>query len=691
MIVRICKCFDGDHVKRAMSVPVSPCEELVLPPEVLQEVQHVWAAFLASTETMESAADALYCAIFDASLALQSLFKTPRAIASMKVLAGINSIVNTLQDPKGLHIATETLGYQHFEIDITPPRIALFRDAIVDLLSAELGSRFTSSAMMGFRILLNYVGGAFVYLRNHFSRRLQILASSWSIANKRNLRMAEVWDADGSSCADSVEISGKKPGSTKSTNSCGNTTQETHVGAQAHSHRGRGRQGHRTLEDSKSSGEPAQSGRNFAIPTKFQDMFMFNAAVMGFGDRLWMGDALAAFDSIVCNVANSHRVQEECDVLSLRLARCRGRIYLEEFKAVLLASLRSLVPKAWDSEHEVAWLWLWGSVEEMLRSQLGKPARFERALSQMWRDLGGDDHDFLRHHIYVKFFELAPIGMDYFRQSTTRLRFIADKVLALTLELYQRPAKVVLDLSALGLRHVGYAIPTELFAPFVSACVHAVGRLTSEAQPLEAFRWSLSLISRILTRVINEGSTLVMRAINANSGKQLSKAVSCAPRGERAAWMLSNTVGTESISPLLWAIETGSFDAAEAIIRDLLTIRADRERYYYGADALFERHPDIVRRLCMDAPALLPAFLDGLMWRSRSWPCCPPEAGLSSGGGGRRVLSSESACHGADAGPPSGHRICGGQCHESGCGGAGRAQFSASRGIFIRARRCQPV
>merc|ERR1719210_2170947 len=102
-----------------------------------------------------------------------------------------------------------------------------------------------------------------------------------------------------------------------------------------------------------------------------------------------------------------------------------------------------------------------------------------------------------------------------------------------------------------------------------------------------------------------------------NSGKLLKKAVSCAPRGRRAMWMLNIQVGTQSISPLLWSIETGSLEAAKAIIIDLLTIRADRDQYYYGMADLFDRHEDIIKRLCADAPALLPILLDGLMWRSR--------------------------------------------------------------------------
>merc|ERR1740121_2607410 len=143
----------------------------------------------------------------------------------------------------------------------------------------------------------------------------------------------------------------------------------------------------------------------------------------------------------------------------------------------------------------------------------------------------------------------------------------------MTLDIFKDPKRMVEDISALGLRHVGYGIPTDLFGAFVTGCVQVVRSLTDDDMAEEAFRWSLSLISRILIRVITEGSTIVMKAINTNSGKQLKKAVGCAPRNKRAAWTLNIQVGTQSISPLLWAIETGSLDAARAIITDLLTIR----------------------------------------------------------------------------------------------------------------------
>merc|ERR1711920_281928 len=68
---------------------------------------------------------------------------------------------------------------------VTIPRVVIFRDAIVDLLQVEMGARFTKKAREGFATFLNYVGGAYIYVRLKFTDRLKILASSWATANNR--------------------------------------------------------------------------------------------------------------------------------------------------------------------------------------------------------------------------------------------------------------------------------------------------------------------------------------------------------------------------------------------------------------------------------------------------------------------------------------------------------------------------
>ena len=121
----------------------------------------------------------------------------------------------------------------------------------------------------------------------------------------------------------------------------------------------------------------------------------------------------------------------------------------------------------------------------------------------------------------------------------------------------------------------------------------------------------------MLKRVITEGSTIIMEAFNADSSKQLKKVVGCAPCGKREMWMLNIQDGTQSISPLLRSIETGSLDAAKTIFVDLLAIRADRERYYYGMGLMFGRHADILKILSIDARDLLPVVFAELISVSR--------------------------------------------------------------------------
>merc|ERR1719210_744007 len=137
-------------------------------------------------------------------------------------------------------------------------------------------------------------------------------------------------------------------------------------------------------DGSGDSGEADSHFKNTSVPTTYNEMFLFNAAVMGFGGNSWMNEVLSSFDTIVTNVSNSSRLQEECDVLSLRIAKYKGVINLAEYKAVMMASLRSLVPKDWDSNHEVAWSWLWDNVERMLKAMSGKTVQQEKALQKLW-------------------------------------------------------------------------------------------------------------------------------------------------------------------------------------------------------------------------------------------------------------------------------------------------------------------
>ncbi|CAE7814311.1 NIA1 [Symbiodinium sp. CCMP2592] len=452
--------------------------------------------------------------------------------------------------------------------------------------------------------------------------RIKLLLDSWALANKVEDEVDTQAKADSPEDEDSLEIADETQNQAPKKSRWAKMKDWGMQRSMEFKGRRSGEQASHSMEDAdQEKEETVQNLLGSNVPATYGEMFEFNATVMGFGKHRWLREVNRSFHDIVKNAGNSSRLQEECEVLALRICKTvDGDVNLSMYRSAMLAALRSMLPKTWDPNHETVWNWLWESVEveSNLRQILYKPRAWEPALLRLMSLWSEDEKIALRNEVYVRFFQVAPQGQEFFKQSDTRLHFIATRAMDMTSELLADPWEMTEQISALGLRHVGYGIPTHLIGPFANAFVEVLCEAAPEEhEALEAFRWSVVLVAKILVRVIEEGATIVMKAINANSALQLRKAVALAPRGERAQWLLRIQVGTQQISPLSWAIESGSLEAARAMIQDLLTIRADRERYYFGVDALFQAHGDIVERLCADALQLLPALLDGLVWRSK--------------------------------------------------------------------------
>jgi len=474
-------------------------DELHLSADVAEEVQKLWRAFVATFDTPEAAGEAIFAALFDSAPALQSLFKTPRAVMGLRLMNGFTFIMSNLKDPKALKLAVETLGFQHMDSEGTSPRVITFRNAMVNMLEVEASQHVTPKGKDGFMTLYNYVGGAFVYVRAKYAERLRLIQSGWAQVNNRHDEGKEAPKADveGEEAAKEGEQSGAN-GSAEAPAAATAGPDESKKKKKAGWFGGwkKSSSGDKKSGSGKGGGSGEASGdfSNTLVPTTYKDMFVFNSVVMGLSHHTWMNEVSDSFDNIVLNSSNTFRLQEECDVLSLRMAKCKGTINLPQYKSVMLASLRSLVTD-WGSDHEVAWSWLWENVEQMLQASLGRPAAQEKVLKALIGRFEEKELNIMRRGVFTKFFALAPSGQDFFKQSTTRLHFIADKIVGMTLDIYKDPKKMSEDISALGLRHVGYAIPTELFGPFVTACIQVVRMLPNDPVAEEGFRWSLGLIS----------------------------------------------------------------------------------------------------------------------------------------------------------------------------------------------------
>merc|ERR1719281_2422008 len=70
-------------------------------------------------------------------------------------------------------------------IDGSVPRVVIFRDAILDLFQVELGSKLSTEAYKGWKAMLNYVGGAIIFIKAFYAERIRLLGESWALANDK--------------------------------------------------------------------------------------------------------------------------------------------------------------------------------------------------------------------------------------------------------------------------------------------------------------------------------------------------------------------------------------------------------------------------------------------------------------------------------------------------------------------------
>ena len=78
----------------------------------------------------------------------------------------------------------DILGFKHLNLELSISRVEVIRDAILELMGNELGANLTQEMTTGILRVLNYIGGALIYIRSHFADRVKILSESWEEANR---------------------------------------------------------------------------------------------------------------------------------------------------------------------------------------------------------------------------------------------------------------------------------------------------------------------------------------------------------------------------------------------------------------------------------------------------------------------------------------------------------------------------
>lgn len=547
----------------------------------------------------EAVGDAIYGTKIMALVAIKDSFKTPRAVMSLRFFNCFRLLLEKAEDFDELKIYVETLAFKHLNLEITELRVGRVQDAFLELLNQNVPN-LPPGTNAAWKTMLSYCGSCYRFVGDTYGERLRIIKEDWTVVQ--------------ASAKEKEELASKQ------------SKEEA------------GEEGDDMVKEESVKREGAET-------FSFGRMCAFSNEVMGQKTEGWMEELLKVFHVLVDMISSPVHLQEECDLLAINLIVRSQSIEFEKFKPVMLAALHSLLPKQWSTAHENAWEWLWSTVARNLRESTMKVRAFKPYNVKLFSTLEEEQLDRFRKDVYTDFFNRAPASQDLFKQSQTRLRYIADRVLQSSSDLFQKNKDETLDdLSALGLRHVGYGIPIELFGPFVESCVTIMGQLISdfpndnvstklvwcpkdnahqiaekdlrEHMMIEGFRWSIGLTARVLVRTIMDGSTAVMQAIHLDNPTRLRRALLDAPRSERCVWQLAVMVGSQSISPLFWSLRSGAHATAKTMIEDILTIRADRDNYYYGVDELFQFQPNIADNVLREAPFLAETLLDGLIWRS---------------------------------------------------------------------------
>lgn len=296
---------------------------------------------------------------------------------------------------------------------------------------------------------------------------------------------------------------------------------------------------HSGKEHNQKTGTDKKGNNNektFDVPQTFEEMCILNANMIGI-DVEFVKIVQQCFERLIAAVAQNDdaRLELESNIMSLRFHKdVKTQINPKSFQTVMLASLRSLLPKIWSIAHENAWITMWEMITGFLHTSLGLPKKYEKAVDLMMQEMDGDEHKDFGIGAFNRLFDAFPQSESYFKASNARLNFLAGKALYLATQMYKEPTGVLNETMGLGLRHIMYNVSVEFFAGFVTALVEELKVHTNDEMAIEGVEYTLTLIATTMVNTINEGQNPLLRAIAVNSPSGVKKALGALSRQDRA-------------------------------------------------------------------------------------------------------------------------------------------------------------
>jgi len=514
----------------------------------------------------------------------QKLFVSPKRVTAFRFISQIQRYVNGADDVAYLDSELYNMSMRHIAY-ITPKwsrsMMPVFVGEIINTVKTVLDEEWDAFGQEAWSKFLAYLGGMLIRNLGEFSGKVHIIRRSWAVITKTDV--------------------GKKTGSV-------------------------------ILEEGENEDDPTASKKEDGFSegaTNFGESLFFNVGVMSPEISAMFRrtkEELAplfgsGFGSLTVLISDPNLLNEELYILSIRHLKYGTREeFFPVFGQAVMVTLRSMLPKDWNWAHEDAWGWLWDTCAKFLSRAIEDGHVNKQLIDETMEKMQGQDMVAIGVIVYTRLFELSDEVQNFFYKPNAMVTYIVKKCIWIFSTLSHEPILISHEVRSLGMRHIKYNIPPVHFPLFGKAILYALSAVlegfwtdSAEKSWLSVFEF----VMKTMTRAVNEGSNLVTKSMVNNSVDEMEYTLRQAPRGVRDLWVLEVNVSGEIISPFYWALYDGKQDMARYILNDLLTIRADRERYYFGSPLLFDTHPGLIKNLAVLAPHLLNELFDGLMWRSR--------------------------------------------------------------------------
>ena len=290
-------------------------------------------------------------------------------------------------------------------------------------------------------------------------------------------------------------------------------------------------------------------------------------------------------------------------------------------------ALRGAVAEAvgdedFDEKSRNAWEWFWRDLSSWLVRELDSlSAGVPDLVLSNWKRVNATvEVENLGEIFWTQVTYEAPEQTNLYRLPLRMWGFLFKHIVNMLVLSARQPERFYGELFDLVIRHIRYGVRAEFLNPMGKAIMSVLQETlgdTYDDTAADAWKTVFKRVANSMARGLNLGANSITHGLVSGNVDAFEKAVSVAPRENRAEWLCKVNVNGLAISPLYWAIDDGKLTIAEYILGDLLTIRVDMKRYYYGREELFSYHKDLMQELASKCPKLVPVLLDGLMWHSK--------------------------------------------------------------------------